>query len=67
MVCLGVEPGVAGCKAQTNPLSYCSTPFYIFLIHTLVTVVMGDYQYSWIINPGSSMLQVSIIKSFDRT
>ena len=22
MVCLGLEPGVAGWKAQTNPLSY---------------------------------------------
>ena len=21
MVCLGLKPGVAGCKAQTNPLS----------------------------------------------
>ena len=27
MVCLGVEPGVAGWKAQTNPLSYGGTPF----------------------------------------
>ena len=26
MVCSGVEPGVAGWKAQTNPLSYGSTP-----------------------------------------
>ena len=26
MVCLGLEPGVAGWKAQTNPLSYSSTP-----------------------------------------
>ena len=25
MVCLGVEPGVAGWKAQTNPLSYGGT------------------------------------------
>ena len=32
MVCLGFEPGVAGWKAQTNPLSYggtpCRTQFY---------------------------------------
>ena len=27
MVCLGLEPGVAGWKAQTNPLSYSGTPF----------------------------------------
>ena len=27
MVCLGFKPGVAGWKAQTNPLSYGGTPF----------------------------------------
>ena len=26
MVCLGFEPGVAGWKARTNPLSYGGTP-----------------------------------------
>ena len=26
MVCLGLEPGAAGWKAQTNPLSYGCTP-----------------------------------------
>ena len=26
MVCLGLEPGVAGWKAQMNPLSYGGTP-----------------------------------------
>ena len=26
MVCLGLEPGAAGWLAQTNPLSYGSTP-----------------------------------------
>ena len=26
MVCLGLEPGAAGWKAQTNPLSYSGTP-----------------------------------------
>ena len=26
MVCLGFEPGAAGWKAQTNPLSYGGTP-----------------------------------------
>ena len=30
MVCLGLEPGVAGWKAQTNPLSYSGTPMYCF-------------------------------------
>ena len=26
MVCLGLEPGAEGWKAQTNPLSYGGTP-----------------------------------------
>ena len=26
MVCLGLEPGAAGWKTQTNPLSYGGTP-----------------------------------------
>ena len=26
MLCLGVKPGAAGWKAQTNPLSYCGRP-----------------------------------------
>ena len=29
MVCLGLEPGGAGWKAQTNPLSYGGTPTLI--------------------------------------
>ena len=31
MVCLGLEPGAAGWKAQTNPLSYGGTPMAAFL------------------------------------
>ena len=27
MECLGLEPGAAGWKAQTNPLSYSGTPY----------------------------------------
>ena len=30
MVCLGLEPGAAGWKAQTNPLSYSGTPWATF-------------------------------------
>ena len=29
MACLGLKPGVAGWKAQTNPLSYDGTPMMI--------------------------------------
>ena len=31
MMCLGLEPGAPGWKAQTNPLSYGGTPCFIFL------------------------------------
>ena len=29
MVCLGLEPGAAGRKAQMNPLSYGGTPYIV--------------------------------------
>ena len=32
MVCLGFEPGAAGWKARTNPLSYGGTPKQIVLL-----------------------------------
>ena len=35
MVCLALEPGAAGWKAQTNPLSYGGTPTYPFKLVTL--------------------------------
>ena len=37
MVCLGFEPGAAGWKAETNPLSYGGAPglfLYIFVHFT---------------------------------
>ena len=36
MVCLGLEPGVAGWKAQMNPLSYGGTPNQSFLCHAKI-------------------------------
>ena len=33
MVCLGLEPWVAGWKAQTNPLSYGGSPYLIYFIN----------------------------------
>ena len=38
MVCLGLEPGVAGWKVQTNPLSYGGTPYAEILIDSMVTL-----------------------------
>ena len=34
MVCLGIEPGVAGRKAWMNPLSYGGTPVVAQLVDT---------------------------------
>ena len=34
MVCLGLEPGAAWWKAQTNPLSYSGTPFPVSYINS---------------------------------
>ena len=33
MVCLGLEPRVAGWKVQTNPLSYGGSPYLIYFIN----------------------------------
>ena len=43
MACLGVEPGAAGWKAQTNPLSYGGTPIFLhFLQKYFITLTTGD-------------------------
>ena len=36
MVCLGFEPRAAVWKAQTNPLSYCGTPFAVTYFTTII-------------------------------
>ena len=36
MVCLGFEPGAAGWKSQTNPLSYGGTPCTLFFDGTVM-------------------------------
>ena len=35
MACLGVEPGAAGWKAQTNPLSYGGTQTKLYIYYIL--------------------------------
>ena len=41
MVCLGLEPGAAGLKGQTNSLSYGGTPEVSFLKRDeLITYIM---------------------------
>ena len=43
MVCLGIKPGAAGWKAQTNPLSYGGTPkrwLFILLIRSTLMSLM---------------------------
>ena len=47
MVCLGLEPGAAGWKAQINPLSYGDTPFSQFYTkHSSLFVCLNPYFYS---------------------
>ena len=43
MVCLGFEPGAAGWKARTNPLSYGGTPCFIMLIYNLLRKKLSNY------------------------
>ena len=50
MVYLGLEPGVTGMKAQTNPLSYGGTPNKIFISlpcneETLYSVMVDFFNY----------------------
>ena len=40
MECLGVEPGAAWWKAQTNPLSYGGTPI-AYSLAKLMTIIHG--------------------------
>ena len=42
MVCLGLKPGAAWWKAQTNPLSYSGTPSKVFWQKQFVDVVMEE-------------------------
>ena len=42
MVCLGLEPGAAGWKAQTNPLSYGGTPIN-YVVEYNSHYVQSDY------------------------
>ena len=44
MVCLGFEPGAAGWKARTNPLSYSGTRNVI-----KVNRLIGTFLLNWII------------------
>ena len=44
MPCLGLEPGAAGWKLQTNPLSYGSTPLLLFfIIYLKISLAIGRY------------------------
>ena len=41
MVCLGLEPGAAGWKVQTNPLSYSGTPLSFLSVDLLIFDELG--------------------------
>ena len=51
MVCLGLEPGGARWKAQTNPLSYGGTPFKVTLNVTIKFENKLSPIFEGIINP----------------
>ena len=54
MVCLGLEPGAAGWKAQTNPLSYGGTPYRSTVTLTLIsctTWIIGRSSNVWLTFP----------------
>ena len=46
MVCLGFEPGVAGWKALTNPLSYGGTPIDIYLGSQMLMDPLSNQQHA---------------------
>ena len=49
MACLGVEPRVAGLKAQANPLSYGGVPaFIMFLLY--LTIAKTNHHLAVIIH-----------------
>ena len=52
MVCLGFEPGVAGRKVQTNPLSYSCTPYSLVFTQTQT---VDKYMFSLCTNRDSDL------------
>ena len=48
MVCLGLKPGAAGWKAQTNPLSYSGTPITKVLWNRLLVGLIRESITIWL-------------------
>ena len=46
-MCLGLKPGAAGWKAQTNPLSYGGTPVYFLLHYSMICVMASPFLAKW--------------------
>ena len=47
MVCLGVEPGVAAWKSQTNPLSFIHLPFVgIYFLSDTYLILFQSHTYT---------------------
>ena len=70
MACLGVEPGAAGWKAQTNPLSYGVTPkkytvLKIFLFMDWLKSWMGSTGLDKSLEAGSWSLRPCTITMVD--
>ena len=64
MVCLGLEHGAAGWKAQTNPLSHGGTPCRLFLNQVkLISRIFLSSAFSW--SPShASVRRTSVQKIF---
>ena len=61
MVCLGIEPGEAGWKAQRTPLSYGGTPYlYLYVSLSLslyLTILVSSLSCSFVLNHNSKKSQ----------
>ena len=63
MECLGLEPGAAGWKVQTNPLCYGGTPKKHWYLHSLWReAVVLAVKYNMIV--GSTKLKQTILAKF---
>ena len=56
MVCLGFEPGAAGWKARTNPLSYGGTPVFEIIYQSLATLGLLSLHPPSFINIANNLL-----------
>ena len=65
MACLGVEPGAAGWKAQTNPLSYGGTPFFTNVsIKSCISKCTGENEFQLILFTPKALIMSGFILKY---